>query len=136
MLTSTIRFSYFKSYEVRIMVVNVTFNNISVIAFVSFIGGGNKSTRSATSHWQTLSHNVVSVVIGTDCTGSCKSTYHTITATTTPSYINICLTFSNLSKWHVPFFERKLVFFYLVWTNLFVMTVTQTYVWPNCRFVH
>ena len=25
------------------------------------------------------------VVIGTDCTGSCKSNYHTITATTTPS---------------------------------------------------
>jgi hypothetical protein len=24
------------------------------------------------------------VVIGTDCTGSCKSNYHTITATTAP----------------------------------------------------
>jgi hypothetical protein len=44
------------------------------------------------SRWQTLSHNVVHVsstphhelelttfvVIGTDCTGSCKSNYHTI----------------------------------------------------------
>jgi hypothetical protein len=51
----------------------------------------------ATSHWQTLSHNVVSstphlsgcklttlVVISTDCTGSCKSDYHTITTTTVP----------------------------------------------------
>ena len=27
-----------------------------------------------------------SVVIGTDCKGSCKSNYHTITATTTPGY--------------------------------------------------
>ena len=39
------------------MVFNATFNNISVI------GGGNRSTRinhrPATSHWQTLSHNVV-----------------------------------------------------------------------------
>jgi len=51
---------------------------------VSFIGGGNRENHwSATSHWQTLSHNVVSstpcheittsVMIGTDCTGSCKS---------------------------------------------------------------
>ena len=45
----------------------------------------------AASHWQTLSHNVVSsitiqlktlVVIYIDCTGSCKSKYHTITTTT------------------------------------------------------
>jgi hypothetical protein len=35
------------------MVFNATFNNISVI-----IGGGNQ--RPAVSHWQTLSHNVVS----------------------------------------------------------------------------
>jgi hypothetical protein len=31
-----------------------------------------------------------SVVIGTDCIGSCKSNYHTITATTTPYYWSIC----------------------------------------------
>jgi hypothetical protein len=49
--------------------------------------------RPVASNWQTLSHNVVSstlrhergsnstvVVIGTDCTGSCKSNYHTIMA--------------------------------------------------------
>ena len=29
-----------------------------------------------------------SVVIGTDCIDSCKSNYHTITATTVPSYIS------------------------------------------------
>ena len=54
----------------------------------------------AANHWQTLSHNVVSsttryeqdsssqlvVVIGTDCTGSCKSNYQTMT--TTDIYIN------------------------------------------------
>ena len=60
---------------------------------VSFIGGGNHSTRRpVASHWQTLSHNVESktsrhdrdsnsqlVVISTDCIGSCKFNYHTIT---------------------------------------------------------
>ena len=68
---------------------------------VSFIGGGNRSTRrkpsTCRSHWQTLSHNVVSctprlngirtqtlVVIYTDWIGSCKSNYHTITNTTAP----------------------------------------------------
>jgi len=61
------------------------------IMAVSFIGGGTgvpgKNHWSAASHWQTLSHNVVSstprheagfelttlVVIGTDYIGSCKS---------------------------------------------------------------
>jgi hypothetical protein len=68
---------------------------------VSFIGGGNQSTQenhwSVTSHWQNLSHNVASitpchelveltilVVIGTDCTGSCKSNHHMVTITTAP----------------------------------------------------
>ena len=69
---------------------------------VCFIGGGNQSTqikptlRSATGQWQTLSHNIVSsepwvgfelttlMVIGTDCTGSYKSNYHTTTTPTVP----------------------------------------------------
>ena len=74
----------------------------SYIVAVNFIGGENWSTRSKPptcgSQWQTLSHNVVSstprlsgirthmviiyifiVMIGTDCIGSCKSNYHTIT---------------------------------------------------------
>ena len=56
--------------------------------------------QTAASHWQTLSHDVLllhwagvepitSVVIGTDCIGSCKSNYHMITATTVPLIINI-----------------------------------------------
>ena len=52
----------------------------------------------AASHWQTI-HNVVytspwagveptiSVVIGTDCIGSCKSNYHMITVTTAPAHL-------------------------------------------------
>jgi len=42
------------------MMFEASFSNIAV----SFIGGGNWSTRRkpAASHWQTLSHNVVSSV--------------------------------------------------------------------------
>ena len=81
------------------MVFNATFNNISVISWRSVLfGEGNRRTqrkhRPAASHWQTLSHNVLSstprhelatiVVIGTDCTCSCKCNYHTTTTRTTP----------------------------------------------------
>ena len=67
---------------------------------VSFIGGlPGENHRPATSHWQILSHYVVLigielttlVVIGTDCIGSCKSNYHTIT--TAPVVIK------NFFKW-------------------------------------
>ena len=79
---------------------NATFNNNSVISWqlvllVEETGRPGENHRPAASHWQTLSHNVVSstphpsgiglaalVVIATDCIGSWKSNYHTITATT------------------------------------------------------
>ena len=62
----------------------------------------NQLHRPVASHWQSLSHNVVTkytspwtgfkltilVVIGTDCTGSCKSNYHTIMTTTTPHMLH------------------------------------------------
>ena len=60
-------------------------------------GVPGENHRPAASHWQTLSHNVVSntsawtglklttlVGIGTDCIGSCKSNYHTIKTTMAP----------------------------------------------------
>ena len=57
--------------------------------------GPGENHRHVASHWQTLSHNVVHLAliyirthnisgIGTDCIGSCKSNYHTITVTTLP----------------------------------------------------
>ena len=91
-----------------LMVLNVTFNNISVISWWPVLlveetrVPGGKKHRSEARHWQTLSHNVVSstprherdlnsqltlVVIGTDCTGSCKSNYHMIMTTTAPHMI-------------------------------------------------
>ena len=72
--------------------------------------------RPVESHWQTLSYNVVhlplsgirtnnisSVVIGTDCTGSCKSNYHTITATTAHTntkHEQDCVTCKRINKSH------------------------------------
>jgi hypothetical protein len=80
---------------VCLMVFNTTFSNISVISWRSVLlveetGGPGDYHRPVASHWQTLSHNVVhlvlieirtrtisgdshsSVVIATDCIGSCK----------------------------------------------------------------
>jgi len=68
------------------MVFNATFNNISVISWwsVLLVEETGENHQPVTSHWQILSHNVVwstrgfefttLEVIGTDCTGSCKST--------------------------------------------------------------
>ena len=85
------------------MVFNATFNNISCISWRSVLLV--EETRVPTenhlpvaSHWNFLSHNVVSSTphlnvirthnvsgaLGTDCIGSYKSNYHTITTTTAP----------------------------------------------------
>jgi hypothetical protein len=70
---------------------NATFNNISAMSWQSVLlveetVGPGENHRPAVSHWQNLSHNVsytspTSVVICTDCIGSYKSNYHTITTT-------------------------------------------------------
>ena len=86
------------------MVLNTTFNNISVISWPSvLLVEETEVTRQTTDLSQftekSLSHNVVSstpphehkcefttlVLTGNDCTGSCKSIYHTIT--TVPSSV-------------------------------------------------
>jgi len=87
------------------MVFKATFNNISVISWQSVLlveetGVLGENHQPATSHWQTLSHNVCCikfispwaefefatlVVIGTDCIGSCKSNYHMSMTMTPPS---------------------------------------------------
>ena len=91
---------------VGFMVLNITYNNISVISCQSALlveetGGPGENHRPVASHWQTLSHNPImlysspwagvepttSMVIGTDCIGSCKSNYHTIMATTAPQML-------------------------------------------------
>ena len=82
------------------MVFNATFNNISVILWrsVLLVEETGENRRPIASHGQTLSHNVVSrkshheqgsnsqlkVVVGTDCTGNCKSNNHMIKTTMAP----------------------------------------------------
>jgi len=97
------------------MALNATFNNISVISWrlvllVEETGVSRENHRPVASHWQTLSYYVFTFLfyrvhlamsrIGThnvsgdrhcDCTGSCKSNYHTITTTTVP----------NMSWWYI-----------------------------------
>ena len=79
------------------MVFNATFNNISVISWWSVLlveetGGPAENHRPDklyhimlyTSPWLRF-ELTTSVMIGTDCIGSCKSYYRTITATTAPN---------------------------------------------------
>jgi hypothetical protein len=76
-------------------------NNISVISrrSVLLVEETGEHHRPVASHWQNISHNVVSstprlsgfelaplVVIGTDRTGICKSNYHTITVHDGPTW--------------------------------------------------
>jgi hypothetical protein len=76
------------------MVFNATFNNISVISWQSVLLVEEITDLSQvtdklyhimlyTSSWLRFELTTL-VVIGTDCIGSCKSNYYTITATTTP----------------------------------------------------
>ena len=92
------------------MVFNATFNNISAISWQSVIlveetGVPGDTWRKPstcrksltnfityccieyTSKWAGFKLKTL-VVIGTDCTGSCKSNYHTITTTTAPKNLH------------------------------------------------
>ena len=79
-----------------LMLFNTTFNNISVIMVVSFIDGGPRENHDLSQVTDKLYHIMLytspwsrfelttSVVIDTDCRGSCESNCHTITATAAP----------------------------------------------------
>ena len=80
------------------MVFNATFNNISIISLRSVLlveetRVHGENYRPAANHIMLYRvhhtmhgvHELTTlVVVGTDCTDSCKSNYHTITTTTTP----------------------------------------------------
>jgi hypothetical protein len=82
-------------FRVRVMF-NSTFNNISVISWSAWLveetGIPGDNHRPVASHWQTLSHNVVSSTFRLSgirthiCIGSYKSNYLTIMATATPVF--------------------------------------------------
>ena len=72
-----------------------TSNNISVISWRSVLlvdetGGPRENHWPVASNCQTRFELTTSVVIGTDYIGSCKSNYHTITAT-----------MASYMKWHI-----------------------------------
>jgi hypothetical protein len=72
----------FKAWWVRVIVLNATFNNISVTSWRSVLlveetGVPGEHHLPAASHWQTSL-----MAIGTYYIGSCESNYHTITTTT------------------------------------------------------
>jgi hypothetical protein len=106
------------SWWFRFMALNAP-SNISAISQQSILlveetGVPRENHWPVASHWQTLSHNIsieyaspwmgfeltTLVVIGTDCTGSCKSNYHTIKTTTAPNLVEAVAGRNLSSKWH------------------------------------
>ena len=82
-------FGRFVCFFACLMVFNATFNTISVISWrlvflVAQVTDKLYHLMLYTSPWSRF-EVTTSVVINTDSIGSCKSNYHTITATTTPS---------------------------------------------------
>ena len=92
---------FFFSCMVWFMVFNATFNNISVISWrsVLLVVETGVPEENPLSHvtdnfyhimlYRTGVELTTLVVIGTDCTGSCKSNYHTKTTTTAPLLVYI-----------------------------------------------
>ena len=80
----------------------------SYIVAISFIGGGNR--RSARGFELTTL-----VVIGTDCIGSCKSNYHTITTTTAPKMVYKKQELHTFREHLVFDGDRLLILFSFLW---------------------
>ena len=113
------------------IVINTTFNNISVISCRSVLlveetGIPEENRWPVTSHWQTLSHTVVSstlrlsrfelttlVMIGPDCTGTFflvwKFNYHTITTTTALYIYEILEVFSEVRQYALWKIQKSLL---------------------------
>jgi len=105
--------------RVRVMVLNATFNNLSVISWRSDLlleetGEPGKNLRPVAKSLDKLYcimlyrvhlararfELTILVVKGTDCIGSCKSNYHAITTTTAPPVVSeLVQCKSNLMCW-------------------------------------
>jgi hypothetical protein len=115
------------------LVFNPTFNNMSDTSWAFFVeetGLPEENHLSSASHWQTVSHNVVSntprheqgsnsrcyVVIGTYCTYNCIFNYNTIVTTTTLCLMDV-------------FFNKQSG---LLWVlNVFHFTPTCSFIWMS-----
>ena len=76
---------------VCLMVANATFKNSSVILWRSILLVDKQDDQEKTTDLYTSvisRFELTSVVIASDCIGSCKSNYHSITATTAPKICN------------------------------------------------
>jgi hypothetical protein len=99
------------------MVFNATFNNISVISWRSVLLVVENKLSNNVVHLALIeirTHN-----IGTDCIGSCKSNYHTITATTAAHIIKILiwLTINELVLCFLWFEWKQIIFFFTTAEN-------------------
>ena len=133
---------YANRYSLVFMLFNTTFNNIIVISWLSvlLVEETRENHRKEqvtdklyhimlyTSPWSRFKLTTT-VVIGTDCLGSCKSNYHTITAMTAPQ-----IGF-NLETWHVIFYIYRTI---LSWNSSFSLyhpgSLDIKYVFNTCCF--
>jgi hypothetical protein len=123
---------------VCLMVFNATFNNISALSWRSVLlveetAGPGENHRPAASHYILYHNNVVHLtlmVIGTDCIGSCKSNYHTITVTTAP----------DMYRWNIQFWLAcNAMSFYtivLYFNNIHVLSLLFFWVLCGLRCIH
>jgi hypothetical protein len=119
-------------------VLNATFNNFSVISWRSVLlvektGVLGESHRPVASHWQNLTwagyELTILVVIGTDCAGSCKSNYHTIT-TSLIQQIKTCWSINNNFRFlYIPSGISVLLQSYLGYAVLFSGQLPFSVVW-------
>ena len=143
---------------VWLVVFNAIFNNISVISWRSETGGPGENHRPVASHWFFFNHIYMlytspwsrfelttSVVIGTDCIGSSKSNYHTITATR----YGILYIFLNEKNYYMfispiltmEILSRILSLYYILYLILpfgiifCVSYVGKKCIWPDVGFI-
>jgi hypothetical protein len=125
------------------MVFNATCNNFSVISWRSDLlveetGEPGENHRPAASHWQLypiMLHTspwsrfelTTSVVIGTDCIGSCKSKYHTITTTTAPRGIILFIIVYQFEDTDVFLSTFCKIYFNALIRNIHVLKMTIEY---------
>jgi hypothetical protein len=132
---------------VCLMVFNATFSNILVISWQSvlFMEDPEKTTDLSqvtdklyhimyTSPWSRF-ELTTSVVIGTDCIGSCKSNYHMITATAVP--IVFCIYFEALI-FHICFYFPWFIEFILIQTwccSVYLLIFLSKYHHSNYSYI-